>query len=161
VARVVVVSRNAAMAMGLAATDHDVTDLRPPTFGEWIAGEEDADALILDLESPALAAAAVTNLRAHGKHAPVLLVSSDRPGWDSAEMNDLPAAVVLPLPISWPHLLTAMDDLLRASWAPVDGSELFLPEIVADIAGSYHTAEALGELQGETPAWSRTTISID
>ncbi len=148
-ARVLVVSRNAAMAMGLSATDHLVTDLRPQAFGEWIAGEDDADALILDLESPALAAAAVTNLRAHAKHAPVLLVSSDRPGWHSAEMQDLPAALVLPLPINRPGLLSALDELLQASWAPAVPPAPFLPEVVTGSGDTFRTAEALDDLQGE------------
>ena len=148
-ARVLVVSRNAAMAMGLSATDHVVTDLRPHGFGEWIAGQADADALILDLESPALAAAAVTNLRAHAKHAPVLLVSSDRPGWDAAEMHDLPAALVLPLPISRPDLLSALDGLLQASWAPEALPEPFLPEAATGTGETFRTAEALDDLQGD------------
>ncbi len=116
-ARVLVVSRNPAMAMGLSATDYEVVDLRPPEFGDWIAGTEHADALILDLENPRLAVAAVTNLRAHAKLAPVLLVSSDRPGWDEPEMRQLPAAAVLPLPISKPALLAALEDLLCEPWA--------------------------------------------
>jgi hypothetical protein len=116
-ARVLVVSRNPAMAMGLSATDYEVVDLRPPEFGDWITGGEDADALILDLENPKLAVAAVTNLRAHAKLAPVLLVSSDRPGWDDPEMRQLPATEVLPLPISRPALLSALQDLIIEPWA--------------------------------------------
>jgi hypothetical protein len=116
-ARVLVVSRNPAMAMGLSATDYEVVDLRPPSFGEWISGADDADALILDLENPRLAVAAVTNLRAHAKLAPVLLVSSDRPGWDDPEMRQLPAAQVLPLPISKLALLSALQDLIVEPWA--------------------------------------------
>jgi hypothetical protein len=105
------------MAMGLSATDYEVVDLRPPAFGDWITGDDDADALILDLENPRLAVAAVTNLRAHAKLAPVLLVSSDRPGWDDPEMRQLPAAAVLPLPISKPALLSALQDLISEPWA--------------------------------------------
>ncbi|MGH8940460.1 MAG: hypothetical protein ACRDV2_14105, partial [Actinomycetes bacterium] len=89
-ARVLVVSRNPAVAMGFSATDHDVVDLRPRAFGAWIDGDEDADALVLDLQSPQLSAAAVNNLRTHGKVVPVLLVSSDVPGWSEPDMNDLP-----------------------------------------------------------------------
>jgi hypothetical protein len=105
------------MAMGLSATNYEVVDLRPPAFGAWIDTADNADALILDLENPKLAVAAVTNLRAHGKLAPVLLVSSDRPGWDDPEMRQLPAAAVLPLPISRPALLSALEDLLTDPWA--------------------------------------------
>jgi hypothetical protein len=117
VARILVVSRNPAMAMGLSATDYEVVDLRPPSFADWITGDDDADALILDLDNPKLAVAAVTNLRAHAKLAPVLLVSSDRPGWDDPEMRQLPATEVLPLPISRPALLSALQDLIIGPWA--------------------------------------------
>lgn len=137
-ARVLVVSRNPAMAMGLSSTDYDVVDLRPPSFAAWIDGDDDTDALILDLENPALALAAVTNLRAHAKLAPVLLVSSDKPGWDDLAMRNLPAAEVLPLPITLPALLSALKDLLREPWA-VEPSQ---------------SVEAMGELiadMGDTP----------
>lgn len=105
------------MAMGLSSTDYEVVDLRPQGFGDWITTSDDADALILDLENPKLAIAAVSNLRAHAKLAPVLLVSSDRPGWDDQELRDLEAAEVLPLPISRPALLSALEALLAGAWA--------------------------------------------
>ena len=62
VARILVVSRNPAMAMSLAATDHEVLEVRPADFGAWIIDEDVADALVLDLENPRLSVAAVTNL---------------------------------------------------------------------------------------------------
>lgn len=105
------------MAMGLSSTAYEVVDLRPPAFGPWIESDAFVDALILDLENPKLAVAAVTNLRAHAKLAPVLLVSSDVPGWDAAEMRQLPAAEVLPLPINREALLAALEDLLVEPWA--------------------------------------------
>ncbi|MGH8969500.1 MAG: GAF domain-containing protein [Actinomycetes bacterium] len=115
-ARVLVVSRNPAMAMGLSATDYDVVDLRPDGLGTWVEGSDNADALVLDLEDPSLALSAVTHLRARAKLAPVLLVSSDRQGWDAPEMRRLPAAEVLPLPVSRPALLSALEDLMNQPW---------------------------------------------
>lgn len=118
-ARVLVVSRNPAMAMGLSGADHEVVDLRPPAFADWIDSDARVDALVLDLENPRLAAAAVGNLRAHAKPAPVLLVASDRPGWDDPSLRDLPGTQVLPLPVSRPALLAALDRLLAPVAAPV------------------------------------------
>lgn len=142
-ATVLIVSRNPAMAMGLSSTDHDVVELRPQVFGSWIENDEEhADALILDLESPQLAAAAVANLRAHSKLAPVLLVSSDRPGWDSDDMRHLPGAEVLPLPINLPALLAALERLLVAEWA-VDPGAAIPPH-------HHEVAEALHELSQDS-----------
>lgn len=140
------------MAMGLSATDYEVVDLRPQGFGAWIDSDDDTDALILDLESPHLAAAAVANLRAHSKLAPVLLVSSDRPGWDASEMRALAAAQVLPLPVTRPVLLAALEDLLQSTWAVThQASSAFLPdeEDRTHADEQFHTAEALDSLQDE------------
>jgi len=142
-ARVVVVSRNAAMALGLNGTEHDVVDMRPKTFGDWIESDDHCDALVLDLESPVLAAAGVAKLRDNGKSAPVLLVSSDRPGWDSPELRALDAAVVLPLPVTKPALVTALDGMLQ----PPETERSFLPD---QVAGSPAIDDALQRLL-ETP----------
>ena len=123
-ARILVVSRNAAMAMGLSATDHEVVDLRPSAFESWMEqGDRDLDALVLDLIEPAVALDAVTRLRARALLAPALLVSSDVPGWDSPELRHLPAAQVLPLPISRPALLSALEDLLSGSDFDLDADQ--------------------------------------
>lgn len=145
--RVLVVSRNPAMAMGLSATDHDIVELKPPAFGEWIAGPDHVDALVLDLESPALAAAAVVNLRAHGKPAPALLVSSDRPGWDAPELRDLLNARVLHPPITRATLLTGLDAMLTLSGAADPQSEPFIPDSQPVDEVPLNTAEALSELR--------------
>lgn len=151
--RVLVVSRNPAMAMGLSATDHEVCDLRPSALGDWISSTATADALVLDLESPSLATAAVARLREHGKLAPVLLVSSDRPGWDEPQMTGLEASAVLPLPITRPALLEALERLLGARWAGAavaEGAGPFLPvEHLPAHPTVFHTAEALASLVDE------------
>lgn len=145
-ARVVVVSRNAAMALGLSGTEHDVLEMRPTTFGEWIESDEDCDALVLDLESPVLAAAGVAKLRDNGKSAPVLLVSSDSPGWDSPDLQALDAAVVLPLPVTKPALVTALDGMLQPP--ETAGPYLAGPEKEA-VRPHEDTAAVLDELRAD------------
>ena len=108
------------MAMGLSATEHDVLELRPQAFGDWIDSGEGVDALVLDLDSPHLAAAAVVNLRAHAVRAPVLLVSSDREGWEDRSIGGLAAVTVLPLPITRPALLAALGELLASDVSSTD-----------------------------------------
>jgi len=144
-ARVIVVSRNAAMALGLSGTDHDVVDMRPTAFGNWIESGDHCDALVLDLESPVLAAAGVRKLRDLGKSAPVLLVSSDRPGWDSSELRGLDATVVLPLPVTRPVLAAAVNALASPG---TEGS--FLPEPEDDAARPQaDISAALDELRAD------------
>lgn len=146
-----VVSRNPAVAMGFSATDHDVVDLRPRAFGAWIDGDEDADALVLDLQSPQLSAAAVNNLRTHGKVVPVLLVSSDVPGWSEPDMNDLPGAQVVPLPINRAVLIAALEQLLAGERATAETAPEapFLTPLEEEVTGqdvAFRTAEALDAL---------------
>lgn len=157
-ARVVVVSRNAAMALGLSGTEHDVVDMRPNTFGEWIESDDHCDALVLDLESPVLAAAGVTKLRDVGKSAPVLLVSSDRPGWDSSELQGLDAAVVLPLPVTRPALVASLDAMLR----PPETEE-FLPPVPEVDAPQpvVDTAAVLDQLRADDNASTLQQSPVD
>ena len=143
------------MAMGLSATEHDIVELKPSGFGDWIAGSDQVDALVLDLEAPALAAAAVVNLRAHGKTAPALLVSTDRPGWHAPEMSELVTVSLLPQPITRVALLAAVESMLTRSPSQPDG-EPFIPEAGPPDDAPLNTAEALNELrrdeQTEPPA---------
>jgi hypothetical protein len=120
--------------MGLSGSDHEAVDLRPPAFAAWIESGSEVDALVLDLDNPRLAAAAVSNLRAHAKLAPVLLVSSDRPGWDDPGMHNLPGTEVLPLPVNRAALLAALDDLL-------------LPPAAAPMAHAPHHRDVVQALQ--------------
>jgi hypothetical protein len=122
------------MAMSLSATEFDVLETTPAEFGVWITGEDVADALVLDLENPRLAVAAVTNLRANAKLAPVLLVSSGQPGWDDPTMGQLPGAVVLPLPVSRTAMLAALEDLVSAGWA----DRLAVPPQHAEVTEALH-----------------------
>lgn len=147
--RVLIVSRNPAMAMGLSATDYEVAELRPPAFGAWIEGEAEADALILDLDSPQLSLAAVSNLRDHGKRAPVLLVSSASPGWDDPRLRELTATEVLPLPITRPALLSALETLLAADWAAE--APFLPPEEQEPHPDVFRTAEVLQFLREDEP----------
>ena len=170
-ARILVVSRNPAMAMSLAATDHEVLEVRPADFGAWIIDEDVADALVLDLENPRLSVAAVTNLRAHAKLAPVLLVSNDHPGWDDPKMGRLPGAVVLPLPVSKAAMLSALEDLLSPEW---DGRQAVPPQHAEVTEALHELAETHGVLLSEddrldemlaaalgTPTENRATAQVD
>jgi hypothetical protein len=134
------------MAMSLSATDHEVIEVRPSEFGAWILDKDVADALVLDLENPRLSVAAVTNLRAHAKLAPVLLVSNDHPGWGDPKMGRLPGAVVLPLPVSKAAMLSALEDLLSPEW---DGRKAVPPQHAEVTEALHELAETHGVLLSE------------
>ena len=93
---------------GLRAGRHRLRDRRAPArrLRRLDEAGDDADALVLDLGSPS-SPRAVADLRAHGAP-PGVLVSSDRPGV-GCPASRLPAAEVLPLPISRPALRRALE----------------------------------------------------
>src|SRR5690349_24386316 len=111
-ATVVVVTRNPALAMGLRHHGYDVYDVRPDKYGEWMADARVADAVMLELSDAVAAEAAVQRLRASGLGLPVLLVSNQSPGWETTAEHVGAATKVLPLPISLPALMAALDALL-------------------------------------------------
>ena len=106
------VSRSPVLAMGLSSTGHDVVDLRPDEFGAWIGSPEQVDALVLDLDSPALSRAAVENVRGKSQTCPILLVASTHPSWDDLDIRELPGTTVLSLPIDRNRLVAATEQLL-------------------------------------------------
>src|SRR6478735_12741241 len=112
--RVLVVSQNPGMAMGLASTDHDVVDIRPSALDLWVndTSAQSVDGVVLDVADPESALSAITELRAHARMAPVLVVPGDGPRWDDPRLRELPAAAMLPRPVSKPSLQAAVDQLV-------------------------------------------------
>jgi hypothetical protein len=120
VTRLVVVSPATALAAGLAAAGFQVVQLRPEAFERWRGSGVGVDAFILDLQSTTRALVAVTRLRGRIALVPVLLVATDQPGWDAAELHELPATRVLPPLSSDTWVLSALQDLGVEPWAPAD-----------------------------------------
>lgn len=113
-ATVVVVTRNPALALGLRHHGYEVYDVRPDRYGDWMADARTADAAMLELSDPVAAEAAVQRLRSAGLALPVLLVSNNSPGWETVADHIGSATKVLPLPISLPALMAALDALIAA-----------------------------------------------
>jgi hypothetical protein len=112
--RVVVVSRNPALAWGLAAPDRDLIEVRPHQLDTWLEGpaSDNADAIVLDLTDSGRSREVLVALRSRAQLAPALLVAGDDTGWDEPEIRDLPAALVLPLPVTQASLQSALARLL-------------------------------------------------
>jgi outer membrane biosynthesis protein TonB len=128
---ILVVSRNAALAMGLARHDHDVTEVRPDRFGDWVASAESVEGVVLELADAVAAEAAVVRLRSEGYRAPVLVVSGGGPGWDQIADHLGPATGLLPLPLSLPKLLSTLEQLIAAGPAPAGATVAAPAEPVA------------------------------
>jgi hypothetical protein len=133
---VVVVTRNPALAMGLRHHGYDVTDVRPDRHGEWTREARAAHAVVLELTDAVAAEAAVQRLRAERLGLPVLLVSNDSPGWETTAAHIGPAARVLPLPISLPTLLAAVDALIQEGPADLPPAPSNENELLSAVAAS-------------------------
>lgn len=141
--RLLVVSRNPAVSMGLVAGDHDVLEVRPNAFDTWVerCRDEPLDAIVLDLESADSAWHAITELRARAQMAPVLVVPGDGIEWDDERLRELPAAAVLTRPVTAPDLQAAVIRMLEHGSA----SFTFATVAATNVAASARPEE-------ETPA---------
>ena len=113
-ARILVVSRNPAMSMSLAGGEHEVDTCRPGLLDRWTQGADQCDAYILDLGEPEEAISAVAHLRATGRVGPVLLVAGSAGAWSDIDASPPPGSAVLPLPVTRPRLIAALEGLFRA-----------------------------------------------
>lgn len=136
--RVLVVSANPRTATALAAAGLEVKALSPRAFPDWLRTDEHVDALVLELGEPGVARAAVQRLREAARRTPVLLVASDRPGWDTAGLSRLPATVVLPAPVTGQALGAALAALLAG---PTERATAQAPA-AADTDGSREASAA-------------------
>jgi hypothetical protein len=136
---VVVVSKNAALAVGLASADYDVVDLRPNDAAGWIAEVPNARVLVLDIDDLVVALDAVDRARALSSQSlEVVLVSGDRIGSESVRSLRLPGVHVVPLPMTLHNLVdmvavatarseSSASDSHAGTWEPVDDQPAFEP----------------------------------
>jgi hypothetical protein len=104
--------------MGLSNTDHDVVGARPEELHPVMATGPNADAYVIGIDDPIEALDLVTVIRASRPGAPVLLVAGRAPGWTAVTAHRLDATEVVPLPVTRPALLDALDRLLGQTPAP-------------------------------------------
>ncbi|MFL6139676.1 MAG: hypothetical protein ACJ74O_18025 [Frankiaceae bacterium] len=103
--RVVVVSGNPALSMGLISAGYDVADMRLSDTEAWMGAVVTAPVLVLDVDDPVLALDSVERARRAQADVEIVLVSSDRPGWPSIEAAGLQRLHVVPLPMTLPGLV--------------------------------------------------------
>jgi hypothetical protein len=164
VTTLLVVSRNASLAVALQHHDYDVLDVRPDRHGMWMSEVAHADGVVLELSDPVAAESAVLRLRSDGYRVPVLLVSTDRPGWDVVEPQLGAATKVLPLPLTLPSIVTQLEALLAGGPAP-DGAVPVraVAEVVAEpepVAEPVPPRAVVGETEEETLHAVAATVGL-
>jgi hypothetical protein len=126
-ARVAVVSDNPGLGFGLSGGDLEVVGIDPAEVDEWVMSRR-CDVLVIGLADPAKALDVVVRARASAQAVPLLLVSSDAPGWDSLRQLDDDALDFLTLPITGPSFVEAVSGLLSRVHAPPEASAVATPE---------------------------------
>jgi hypothetical protein len=97
--------------MGLSNAEHEVLSARPDEL-QSIMPASAVDAYVVGIDDPIEALDLVTELRAIRPGARVLLVAGRAPGWTAVAAHNLDATEVIPLPVTRPALLDALDRLL-------------------------------------------------
>jgi hypothetical protein len=133
---VLVVSRNATLGVGLIHQGYDVTDVRPDRHGDWTREARVVDVVVLELSDAVAAESAVLRLRSEGVGVPMLVVSNATPGWDTTAEFVGPGVTVLPLPISLPTLLTAIETMIAAGPVEVAPPPRNEEELLSAVAAS-------------------------
>ncbi|HTY73161.1 MAG TPA: hypothetical protein VMI11_12165 [Actinomycetes bacterium] len=120
---VVTRSPNLALALGGSGSAHDVIEVRPPGLAAWLSGPARPTPAVVVIAQPwpEDALATLFRLRDAGVSAPALILSGDGDAWaaleDTAPGGD-PASRLLPLPVTGPDLVAAVEGALGAPSAP-------------------------------------------
>src|SRR5205814_99210 len=85
----------------------------PEQLDGWLHDADGADVLVVGVDDPGAALELASAADAQRPGLPVLLVAGPSPGWHSlAEVEDL-GAVLLPLPVTRPSLVAALERLVQ------------------------------------------------
>ena len=128
-ARLLLVTRSMALSLRLADA-HDVVE-RTDEDLDTLAPEPETDVVVLDVPDPRTAIETVEGLRNRGVNTPILIVSGYQAEWAGLLELDLPASLVVPLPITRAALLDGIDRLLSPSLGPAAEPEtVAVPPVV-------------------------------
>ena len=128
--KVLVLSRNAAIAMGLATAEIDVIDCRPDSSDTWMDDAADVDVIVVQPDATFNAAEAVHKLRAQSTGARAVVIQPAGADWPSSEESERYAVERLSLPLSLPLLL---QEVHRLAALP---SVTLSPRLVPEPAGA-------------------------
>jgi hypothetical protein len=117
--RVAVVSDNPGLGFGLSGGDLEVVGIDQGEVDGWVTSSR-CDVLVIGLADPAKALDVVVRARECSEVVPLLLVTSDAPGWDSLRQLDDDALDFLTLPITGPSFVAAVTSLLSHAHAPAE-----------------------------------------
>jgi transcriptional regulator with XRE-family HTH domain len=120
--RLLVVSRNAALAVALTSAEYHVVVLSPDKPETWQGELARVDAAVLELDSAAAATAVLNGLRKDGVTVPVVVATGGGAAWAKVRSLQLPGVGFLHLPLAKPALLEAVHDALSGSHVPAKAS---------------------------------------
>src|SRR3954470_13127501 len=115
--RIVVAANNRSLSLGLAGLDYDVVDVDPGQLATWGDTAKEADVLVVGVDDPESARQLVSSVDALRPGMPSLVVCGDATGWPDGDANGLNVEF-LPLPITRPSLVAAIDRLTTPVAAP-------------------------------------------
>jgi hypothetical protein len=109
---VAVVTKRTGFTLTMHTAGHRFTEVRP--VAGWLERRMDQDVLLLDLETPKVAAEAVATLRSSGTVQPIIVVGNETDGWD-AVIADHPDLLLVSVPVTRTSLLSTVDRAARLS----------------------------------------------
>ncbi|MGB8649207.1 MAG: hypothetical protein WCD35_00960 [Mycobacteriales bacterium] len=111
-ARLVVVSRNAALPFALNSAGHEVVVVEEDGDVRWTEYSAMAEVVLLDVDDPSACALLIEGLvQAARQPVWVLLLANRNPGWSTILEQQATGVHVLPLPLSMPRLAEALQEL--------------------------------------------------
>jgi hypothetical protein len=132
---IAVVTKRAGITLTLRSKIHDLVEVRPTEA--WLARAWPEDVVVLDLDAPAAAVAAIEELRSTDKNRPIVVISGEGDQWEELGrlFTDL---LIVPLPITAATLLDTVD---RAAALATDWVPSLVPVVATDEDGGLSTIE--------------------
>jgi hypothetical protein len=120
-ARLVVVSRNAALPFALNSAGQEVVTVDDDHDVRWGEYVDQSDVVVLDIDDPGICSLLIDGVARSASHAiRVLLLASNNPSWAAALAQRTDGVTVLPLPLTMPRLMAALDALTQGPPLPRD-----------------------------------------
>ena len=120
-ARLVVVTRNAALPFALNSAGHEVVTVDDDHDVRWGEYLDQSDVVVLDIDDPGICALLIDGVARSASHPiRVLLLASNNPSWVPVLAQHTDGVTVLPLPLTMPRLMAALEALAHGPPLPKD-----------------------------------------
>jgi hypothetical protein len=110
--RIIVAADNRSLSLGLAGLDYDVVDVDPAELSSWQVAAQSAGVLVVGVDDSDAAMRLVRSVDELRPGLPSLVVCGDPEGWSALQADGLNIEI-LPLPVTRPALVTAIEKLTK------------------------------------------------